>query len=93
MSLHIVLGHGIDFQQHGVVQPLDHFLIGKDLIVQLFQLCNLCSMDVTVSSLSWGKTIFLALWNLLPVAAVWVTYALARSGFLPEELQYKKRRS
>ena len=65
----------------------------KLLDAPFLQLCNLCSMDVTISSLSWGKTIFLALWNLLPVAAVWVTYALARSGFLPEKLQYKKRRS
>ncbi len=43
VSLHIVLGHGIDFQQHGVVQPLDHLIIGEDLIIQLFQLGNLAA--------------------------------------------------
>ena len=49
MSLHIVLGHGIDFQQHGVVQPLDHLIIGEDLIIQLFQLGNLCGVSTFAS--------------------------------------------
>ena len=44
MSFDVIFAHRINFQQHGIVQPLDHFLIGKDLIVQLFQLCNLCSI-------------------------------------------------
>ena len=88
----LVLGLTLCLAKAGVL-PEHWYRWYKLLDAPFLQLCNLCSMDVTVSSLSWGKTIFLALWNLLPVAAVWVTYALARSGFLPEELQYKKRRS
>lgn len=63
----------------------------KLLDAPFLQVCNLCSADVMVSSLSWGETVFLAVCNLLPFAVVWVTYALARGGFLPEEFQYRRK--
>ena len=88
----LLLGISLLLARAGVL-PDTWYRWYKLLNAPFLQLCNLCSADVTASSLSWGKTVFLAVWNLLPPAVVWVTYALARSGFLPEELQYQRKKS
>ena len=31
VGLHVGLAHGVHFQQHGVLEPLGHFLVGQDL--------------------------------------------------------------
>lgn len=88
----LLLGISLLLARAGVL-PDTWYRWYKLLNAPFLQLCNLCSADVTASSLSWGKTVFLAVWNLLPPAVVWVTYVLARSGFLPEELQYQRKKS
>ena len=77
----LLLGISLLLARAGVL-PDTWYRWYKLLNAPFLQLCNLCSADVTASSLSWGKTVFLA-----------VTYALARSGFLPEELQYQRKKS
>lgn len=62
----------------------------KLLDAPFLQLCNLCSADVTATTLSWGETGLLAVVNLLPFAVVWVTYVLTRKGVSLEEIQYRK---
>lgn len=50
------------------------------------------SIDVQVSLLRWPQVIILAVLNLIPPAAVWISYRLTLAGFDPAELQYRKRR-
>ncbi len=87
----LLLGISLLLARAGVLPDL-WYRWYKLLDAPFLQLCNLCSKDVTASSLSWGQTAFLAVWNLLPMAVVWVTYVLDRNGFLPEELQYQRKK-
>ena len=59
--------------------------------VLFLQLCNLLCKEITAAALSWTKAAVLALVNLVPFAAVWVTYILVRKGVVLEELQYRKK--
>ena len=49
MSFHISNAHGVNFQQHGLVQPGGNFLVSQDLAVQLLQLSSLCSIGALAS--------------------------------------------
>ncbi len=33
--LHLLAGHGVNLQQHGVGQPVRHFLVRQNLVVKL----------------------------------------------------------
>lgn len=41
MRDNLFLGHHVGFQQHGVVQPIDHLLVGEDLRVERLEIRDL----------------------------------------------------
>lgn len=73
------------------VLPAGFYRWYKLLDAPFLQLCNLLCKEITAAALSWTKAAVLALVNLVPFAAVWVTYTLVRKGVVLEELQYRKK--
>lgn len=88
---YLLLGIALILARAGVL-PDTFFRWYKLLDAAFWQLCNIMSIDVQVSLLRWPQVIILAVLNLIPPAAVWISYRLTLAGFDPAELQYRKRR-
>ena len=88
---YLLLGIALILARAGVL-PDTFFRWYKLLDAAFWQLCNIMSIDVQVSLLRWPQVIVLAVLNLIPPAAVWISYRLTLTGFDPAELQYRKRR-
>lgn len=86
---YVLLGLCLVLAKCGLIPPT-FYRWYKLLNAPFLQLCNLCSMDVTAASLSWGEVGLLFLVNFASFAAVWIAYSLTRKGVSIEEIQYRK---